>query len=67
MISFIDNGKGLSDKLENSEAMFQMGVTTTPGSGLGLFHSRVIVEKFGGKITAIPQTHGMEIRMEITK
>lgn len=66
-VSFVDNGKGLSDKLENIESMFQMGVTTTPGSGLGLFHARGIVEKIGGKITAVPLNHGMEIRVEITK
>lgn len=65
--SFVDNGKGLSEKLDSPEAMFEMGVTTTPGSGLGLFHARGIVEKLGGKIMGIPREHGMEIRMEITK
>lgn len=65
--SFIDNGKGLSEKLDSPEAMFEMGVTTTPGSGLGLFHARGIVEKLGGKIMAIPREHGMELRVEITK
>lgn len=66
-ISFMDNGKGLSGKLENPESMFDMGVTTTSGSGLGLFHAREIVEKIGGKIIAVPQTHGMEIRVEVTR
>lgn len=65
--SFVDNGKGLSEKLDSPEAMFEMGVTTTPGSGLGLFHARGIVEKLGGKIMAIPREHGMELRVEITK
>ena len=68
MISFIDNGKGLSSKLDKPESMFGMGVTTTSGSGLGLYHAREIVEKFGGKITAIPQQpKGMEIRVEVTR
>lgn len=67
VVSFIDNGKGLSEKLDSPEAMFEMGVTTTPGSGLGLFHARGIVEKLGGKIMAIPREHGMELRVEITK
>lgn len=66
-ISFTDNGKGLSAKLENPESMFGMGVTTTPGSGLGLYHAREIVQKIGGKITAIPQSRGMEIRVEVTR
>jgi len=67
-ISFTDNGHGLSAKLDKSESMFEMGMTTTSGSGLGLYHAREIVEKFGGKITAIPQQpKGMEIRVEVTR
>lgn len=66
-ISFADNGRGLSGKLDNPESMFEMGITTTTGSGLGLYHAREIVEKIGGKIIAVPQAHGMEIRIEVTR
>lgn len=67
-ISFVDNGNGLSAKLDKPDSMFEIGVTTTSGSGLGLYHAREIVEKFGGKITAIPQQpKGMEIRVEVTR
>lgn len=67
-ISFIDNGNGLSGKLDKPDSIFEMGVTTTSGSGLGLYHAREIVGRIGGKITAIPQQpKGMEIRVEVTR
>lgn len=69
-ISFIDNGKGMSPDLPDTESMFEMGVTTTiGGSGLGLFHAKTIISKISGKISAIPldDPTGMEIRIEVTK
>lgn len=67
-ISFTDDGNGLSPKLDKPGSMFEMGVTTTSGSGLGLYHAREIVGRIGGKITAIPQQpKGMEIRVEVTR
>lgn len=69
-ISFIDNGKGMSSDLPDTESMFEMGVTTTTGgSGLGLFHARTIITKISGKISAIPLSNptGMEIRIEVTR
>lgn len=67
-ISFIDDGKGLSDELPGVDSMFELGVTTTSGSGLGLYHVKNIVEKIDGKITAIPlEPNGMEFRIEVTK
>lgn len=68
-ISFVDDGKGLSEDLSSVDSMFEMGITTTKGgSGLGLYHAKSIVEKFDGKITAIPtKFNGMEIRVEVTR
>lgn len=65
-VVFRDNGNGLSPELPDAESMFDLGVTTTTGSGLGLFHCRRIVSDLGGKITAIPlEPKGMELIVEI--
>jgi signal transduction histidine kinase len=67
-ISFIDNGKGLSKDIQDIGSIFEMGITTTAGSGLGLYHARDIVENIDGKISAIPiDNNGLEIRIEITR
>jgi signal transduction histidine kinase len=54
--------------VENIESIFEMGVSTTSGSGLGLYHCRDIVKKLGGKIYALDNNQqGLEIRVELTK
>ncbi len=67
-ISFVDDGRGLSDAIANPDDIFEMGVTTTTGSGLGLYHSREIVRELGGTIKAIPLApKGLEIRLELLR
>jgi len=67
-ISFVDDGKGLSEQLPSIDSMFEIGITTTSGSGLGLYHAQSIVRKIDGKITAIPiEPNGMEIRVEVIR
>jgi signal transduction histidine kinase len=67
-IRFADDGNGLSPQISNIEEMFQMGVTTTSGSGLGLFHARRVAESLDGKLTATRRSpRGMEFRLELTR
>ncbi|MEQ8354811.1 MAG: sensor histidine kinase [Kiloniellaceae bacterium] len=59
-----DNGRGLSSKIEEADRIFEKGVTTTRGSGLGLYHIRQILGAMGGSITVEPKDRG--IQFEIT-
>lgn len=45
----VDDGIGIHDK--NKGKVFDPRFTTTNGSGLGLYHTKEVIEKMGGKIS----------------
>lgn len=47
-----DDGKGLSQSIDQAEDIFERGVTTTHGSGLGLWHVKHAMLESGGDISA---------------
>lgn len=49
-IRVTDNGSGLSRGADR-DRIFEMGYTTTRGSGLGLYHVRQVLGELGGSIT----------------
>lgn len=50
MISLFDNGKNYIPE-ENYDKIFELGYSTTDGSGIGLFQANEIVKKLKGNIT----------------
>lgn len=48
VISFKDDGRGIPKK--NIPFLFQIGFTTTDGSGLGLNHAKDVMEDMGGSL-----------------
>lgn len=48
VISFKDDGKGIPSK--NIPFLFQIGFTTTDGSGLGLHHAKEVMEDMNGSL-----------------
>jgi signal transduction histidine kinase len=49
LIRVSDNGRGVAPGT-NSKRIFEMGYTTTQGSGLGLYHVRQVLGQMGGSI-----------------
>lgn len=45
VIEVCDDGNGLSSKISNPSDVFEMGITTTNGSGLGLYNVAQFVQK----------------------
>lgn len=53
-VTVSDNGEGLSQRfLDNPEKIFELGVTSTDGSGLGLYTIRNILKDMGSTISFI--------------
>lgn len=67
-VSFVDDGLGLSKDLDVSN-VFDLGVTTTNGSGLGLYHAKEFMDSIGSDIKIIGELgkKGVEIRMVFNK
>jgi signal transduction histidine kinase len=52
IIEIADDGTGWSNGLPALERVFEKGVTTTEGSGLGLYHVKQVIENLRGTVTA---------------
>ena len=50
-ISFADNGKGIDPLVTDIEHLFDFGVSTTNGSGLGLFYAKKCMTELKGLIS----------------
>lgn len=49
-VKFSDDGKGLPKHVKVVD-LFEKGISTTDGSGIGLFHVRQIVDELNGRVT----------------
>ena len=50
-VTFKDNGSGLSKDISDVNQLFEFGVTTTNGSGLGLFYAKKHIASLKGSIS----------------
>lgn len=57
-IAFIDDGDGLDASVADPSRLFEKGFSTTDGSGLGLYHSRQVMEDLQGTIEFQPSPLG---------
>ena len=71
-VMIADDGIGWPQSLEPLEEVFEKGVTTTEGSGLGLYHVKQVVEALGGIVHVAREPYsqslcGAHVKMEIPK
>jgi signal transduction histidine kinase len=55
MIQISDNGKGIPS--ENLDKIFDLGFTTTNGSGIGLYNVKSVIQRIKGKINVTSQVN----------
>lgn len=55
IINFEDDGKGIDPAI--IDKIYNIGFTTTDGSGIGLYHVKEIVQSLGASISAINNPH----------
>ena len=65
-ISILNNGKKLPEKY-SPEDLFKKGITTTNGSGLGLYHIKKIVKDLKGNVSISNTDKGTLLKIDITK
>jgi sensor histidine kinase regulating citrate/malate metabolism len=63
IIDYLDNGIGINPNFKDS--IFDFGVTTTSGSGIGLHHIKKIVESMKGKVRMNEVKHGANFIINI--
>lgn len=65
-VLIFNDGKKLTDRY-SSEDLLKKGVTTTNGSGLGLYHINKIVKDLNGKVAISSTNQGTLLKIEIDK
>lgn len=68
-IQVIDNGRGFNRLIDDLERVFEKGFTTTDGSGLGLYHVKIVLGEMNGtiRVSKGPGGVGAEFLIRIAK
>lgn len=67
-IAFIDNGKGIDKNIENINDLFELGYTTTNGSGVGLYNIKEMIEEMKGEVEITKEMKkGFEIIIKVER
>jgi len=68
-IEVTDNGRGFDRRIEELDRVFEKGFTTTDGSGLGLYHAKMVLGEMNGSIEVFrnPENRGVKIVVRISR
>ena len=60
-VTVADDGDGWPESVSPVERVFEKGVTTTDGSGLGLYHVKQVIERLGGIVEVHREPYSDEL------
>ena len=68
IVKFVDNGDGIDQSIDDISSLFEFGVTTTNGSGLGLFYAKKYMNDLKGEIEIVPnEDKGISVVLKLKK
>lgn len=68
IIKFIDNGEGIDKSIDDIGSLFEFGVTTTNGSGLGLFYAKKYMNNLKGEVEIVTnEDNGISLLLKFKK
>ncbi len=60
LMEYLDDGKGLDKSIVNKDSIFDIAVSKTKGSGLGLYHIRELLNEMKSTISVVKQDKGIK-------
>lgn len=68
VISFLDDGSGIEESVSNVNELFELGYTTTNGSGVGLYNIKEMIEEMNGQVAITKDLKkGFEVVVKVGK
>lgn len=64
-IIFTDDGNGLPKSVCDPNRLFELGFSTTNGTGVGLFFVKKTVESWGGQVSVVDNSDGFALKVRI--
>lgn len=64
-IVFEDDGNGIPSSINEPNRLFELGFSTTNGTGIGLYFVRKTIESWGGKTSILNRSDGFSLKVRM--